>query len=69
MSDNVSVIAVFNTIKDVKPLWMLRDGKKYKVDQVLSSFEVHGLMVFHCIIAGQHVPLHFDVEQRLWYIG
>jgi hypothetical protein len=69
MSENISVIAVFNTIKDVKPLWLLRDGKKYKVDQVLSSFESHGLMVFHCMIAGEHVALHYYVDNHQWVIG
>lgn len=68
MSDKVSVMAVFNTIKEIKPLWLLRNGEKYKIEQIISSYEVHGLMVFHCMITGECIALYFDVDKALWSV-
>jgi hypothetical protein len=69
MSEAVNVIAVFNTIKEVKPIWLYRDGKKLKIDKINSIVEMHGMMCFHCVIAGEFITLCYDVNEHRWMIG
>ncbi|MDF2537434.1 MAG: hypothetical protein K0S76_455 [Herbinix sp.] len=56
----IDVIAVHNTIGDVKPLWILRDGKKYKIDKINTVTKLRGLTVYHCVIDGEFVSLQFN---------
>ena len=69
MSENVSVIAVFNTAKQIKPLWLVRNSEKLKIDEIVSSFEAHSLMVFHCMIAGELNSLQFDILNHRWSVN
>jgi hypothetical protein len=55
-----NVIAVHNTVGDVKPLWILRDGEKSKVEKVNSVMNLPGLTVYHCIVDGCMVSIRFD---------
>jgi hypothetical protein len=68
MSKIVSVIAVFNTGKDVKPLYYTLDGQKYKIDQVVSKFETKTSMVFHCMVRCELVVLILDLEKNQWSV-
>ena len=56
----IDVIAVHNPVGEVKPLYILRNGKKSKVDKINSVVKVSGLTVYHCVIDGRMVSLQFD---------
>lgn len=62
----VDVIAVHNTIGEVKPLWILQDGNKSKIDAINSIINIQGLIVYHCTIKGHHASLRFDGAN--WFI-
>ena len=62
----VDVIAVHNTIGDVKPLWILVDGKKSKIDQINSVMKFPELTVYHCSCKGKFISLQFDGAK--WWI-
>jgi hypothetical protein len=68
MSKIVSVIAVFNTAKDVKPIRYTLDGEKYKIDKVVSKFETKTAMVFHCMVRCELVVLILNLETNLWSV-
>jgi hypothetical protein len=56
----INVIAVHNTVGEVKPLWLVLDGKKSKIDKINSSFNVGTLTVYHCVVNGEFISLQFD---------
>jgi hypothetical protein len=57
---SVNVIAVHNTIGDVKPLWVSIDGKKSKIEKINSTYQVGSLTVYHCVVDGCMISLQFD---------
>lgn len=68
MSKIVPVIAVFNTGKDVKPLYYYLNDDKYKIEKVVSKFETKTAMVFHCMVRCELVVLILDLEKNQWSI-
>ena len=62
----IDVIAVHNTIGDVKPLWILREGNKSKVEKINSVMKLPGLTVYHCTVEGCMVSLRFDGSK--WWV-
>ncbi len=68
MSRLIDVIAVFNTVKDVKPLYYTLDGNKYKIDKVVSKIDFHNIITFHCMVGGELTTLIFDVEKKQWTV-
>lgn len=56
----INVIAVFNTIKEVKPLYATIDGAKKQITVINSIADLPGMQVFHCTISGTYIPLYFD---------
>jgi hypothetical protein len=56
----VDVIAVHNTIGDVKPLWIFLNGKKSKIDMINSTIKVKEITLFNCTVNGDIVVLSFN---------
>jgi hypothetical protein len=57
---HVDVIAVHNTVGEVKPLWILRDGKKSKIDKINAVMPLKGFTIYHCVVGGEFIALCFD---------
>lgn len=56
----VDVIAVHNTVGDVKPLWILRSGKKSKIEKINHVIKSKDVTLYNCVCGGEIVVLSFD---------
>lgn len=56
----VDVIAVFNTYKEVKPLWLVMDKKKIKIDKINSVYKSNGMVLFNITAANIIMVLGYD---------
>jgi hypothetical protein len=68
MSDLVNVIAEFNPVSQVKPIWLSYQGKKSKITKIYDSKDVRGILVFNCVCDGRDIVLLFDVMNLKWSI-
>jgi hypothetical protein len=72
----VSVIAVFNTIADMKPVWICVETDqiyKVKIDAIKYIRDNHGVKRF-CVLATMHsrqyeLLLDYDIANHKWFIA
>jgi hypothetical protein len=63
----VNVIAVHNTAGEVKPLYVVLDGTKRKIDKVNHVVKAKDVTLFNVTVGGQIIVLCFDGLN--WSVG